>query len=56
MEYYKIHKVFLDFCNKYYGYRDSEPSVQSLFITMVVTYIDTINRRNIAKRMERLCF
>ncbi|MDK2828007.1 MAG: hypothetical protein PWP67_807 [Clostridium butyricum] len=52
MEYYKIHKVFWDFCTKYYGYRDSDPSVKNLFKTMVITYIDTVTEGSLPKEWK----
>jgi len=52
IEYYKIHKVFWDFCTKYYGYRDSDSSVKSLFKTMVVTYIDTLTEGILPKEWK----
>lgn len=52
MEYYKIHKVFWDFCNKYYGYLDSDPSVKNLFKTMVITYIDTVTEGALPKEWK----
>lgn len=52
MEYYKIHKVFWDFCTKYYGYRDSDPSVKNLFKTMVITYIDAVTEGVVPKEWK----
>jgi uncharacterized protein (TIGR02687 family) len=37
----KIDRVFWQFCEKQYGYRDSNPTLQKFLITMLVTYMDT---------------
>jgi len=47
MDYYKIQKCFWDLCKKHYGYDDSEPSIERLMSTMIVTYMDTLMDKNI---------
>lgn len=37
----KIDRVFWQFCEKQYGYRDSNPTLQKFLVTMLVTYMDT---------------
>ena len=37
----KITPVFWKICEKYYGYKDGNPTVQKFLVTMLVTYMDT---------------
>ena len=41
LENQKIDRVFWQFCEKQYGYRDSNPTLQKFLVTMIVTYMDT---------------
>ena len=40
LETQKIDRVFWRFCEKQYGYKDSNPTIQKFLVTMLVTYID----------------
>ena len=40
LENQKIDRVFWRFCEKQYGYRDTNPTVQKFLVTMLVTYVD----------------
>lgn len=40
LENQKIDRVFWRFCEKQYGYKDTNPTVQKFLVTMLVTYID----------------
>lgn len=37
----KIDRAFWQMCEKQYGYKDSNPTIQKFMVTMLVTYIDT---------------
>lgn len=37
-----IDNVFWKLCKKQYGYIDNEPSIEKFFLTMLVTYMDTV--------------
>lgn len=37
----KIERAFWQLCEKQYGYKDSNPTIQKFLVTMLVTYIDT---------------
>lgn len=37
----KIDRAFWQMCEKQYGYKDSNPTIQKFLVTMLVTYIDT---------------
>ncbi|WP_022757459.1 BREX-1 system phosphatase PglZ type A [Butyrivibrio fibrisolvens] len=40
LETQKIDRVFWRFCEKQYGYKDSNPTIQKFLVTMLVTYMD----------------
>ena len=40
LETQKIDHVFWRFCEKQYGYKDSNPTIQKFLVTMLVTYMD----------------
>lgn len=40
MENQRIDRVFWRFCERQYGYQDSNPTIQKFLVTMLVTYID----------------
>lgn len=49
MEYYKIQNVFWRFMENQYGYRDETPTLRKLFVTLIVTYTDTMAGGDIPK-------
>ena len=40
LEHYKIDTAFWRLCEKQYGYRDNNPTIQKFLVTMIVTYMD----------------
>lgn len=40
MENQKIDRAFWRFCEKQYGYKDTNPNIQKFLVTMLVTYMD----------------
>lgn len=41
IENYKIDRAFWQMCEKQYGYKDVNPTIQKFLVTMLVTYMDT---------------
>lgn len=37
----KIDRMFWRFCEKQYGYKDSNPTIEKFLVTMIVTYMDS---------------
>lgn len=48
----KIDRVFWQFCEKQYGYKDVTPTVMKFMVTMIVTYTDTLAESNIPKEWK----
>lgn len=51
-EYYKIHISFWNMCKKQYGYKDDEPTVLHLMVTMLLTYAETLTEYNLPKEWK----
>lgn len=49
MENQKIDRVFWRLCEKQFGYKDANPTIQKFLITMLVTYMDTQMNGNAPK-------
>lgn len=45
----KIDRVFWGFCEKQFGYKDVNPTIQKFLLTMIVTYMDTQMNGNESK-------
>lgn len=48
----KIDRAFWQLCEKQYGYKDSNPTIQKFLVTMLVTYIDTQMNGNEPKQWK----
>ena len=49
---HKMDRIFWQMCEKQYGYKDSDPTLQKLLVTMLVTYTDTLVEGNIPKEWK----
>ncbi len=54
LESQKIDKVFWQLCEKQYGYKDSNPTIEKYLVTMLVTYLDAQMNGNEPKEWK--CF
>lgn len=48
----KMDRIFWHLCEKQYGYKDSDPTLQKLLVTMLVTYTDAMAEGNIPKEWK----
>lgn len=48
----KMDSIFWKLCEKQYGYKDSDPTLQKLLVTLLVTYTDAMTDGNIPKEWK----